>query len=134
MRSFSQFVIGLVLSAVSAAAQTQQQLTVIAPNTTNTTLGPRTLTPSIVSCTDLPTHTDPASPLHVVAAQAGTDKTNYATGEVVVLNGGTPQGLGVGQRYFVRHLQLGLTAEPPSPTALAPIRTAGWLTVIAADE
>jgi hypothetical protein len=134
MRSFSQFVIALVLSTVGVAAQTQPQLTVIAPNTTNTTLGPRTLTPSIVSCTDLPTHTTPASPLHVVAAQAGTDKTNYATGEIVVLNGGTPQGLGVGQRYFVRHLQLGLTAEPPSATALAPIRTAGWLTVIAADE
>jgi hypothetical protein len=133
MRTISQFVIGLALSTAAVSAQTQP-LTVIAPNTTNTVVGPRTLTPRIVSCTDLPTHTDPASPLHVVAAQAGADRTLYATGEVVVLNGGTPQGLTVGQRYFVRHLQLGLTGEPPSPTALAPIRTAGWLTVIAADE
>ena len=133
MRICSFFVISVVLWAASATGQTQP-LTVIAPNTTNTTLGPRTLTPSIVSCTDLPTDTNPASPLHVVAGHTGTDRSVYSTGEIVVLNGGTAQGLAVGQRYFVRHLQLGLTGEPPSPTALAPIRTAGWLTVIAADE
>src|SRR5262245_59207391 len=128
MRISSPFVVGVLLFAGVASAQTQQ-LTVIAPNTTNTTLGPRTLTPSIVSCTDLPTHSEPASPHHVVAEQAGTERKLYATGDVVVLNGGTPQGFAVGQRYFARHLQLGLSAEPPRP-----IRTAGWLTVIAADE
>jgi hypothetical protein len=132
MRSFDLFAIGIALSL--AATASAQELTVIAPNITDRTLGPRTLTPSIVSCTDLPTATVPSNPLRVVAAHSGYDHQLYKPGEIVVLNGGTPQGLGVGQRYFVRQLQLGLTAEPPSPTTPAPIRTSGWLTVIAADE
>jgi len=34
-----------------------------------------------------------------------------------VLNGGTPEGFLVGQRYFVRRLQFGLTGEAPSAAA-----------------
>jgi hypothetical protein len=147
MRTLDLFVLGVAFStcAITASAQQPpaqqpaqqppaQELTVIAPNVTDTTLGPRTLTPSIVSCTDLPTATVPTSPLRVVASHSGGLHQIYGTGEIVVLNGGTPQGLMVGQRYFIRHLQLGLTAEQPSVATPAPIRTAGWLTVIAADE
>lgn len=133
MRSLDLFVIGLAFSTVAASANAQE-LTVIAPTATNRALGPRTVTPAIVACTDLPTTTMPASALRVVAAHAGTDHTLYATSDIVVINAGTPQGVMVGQRYFVRHLQLGLTGEPPSATVQAPIRTAGWLTIIAADE
>jgi hypothetical protein len=133
MRNCDRLVaIGIALSfAANAAAQ---QLTVINPAGTNRTLGPRTLTPNMVSCTDLPTSTVPASPLRVVASHSGGPHMLYGTGEVVVINGGTPQGLMVGQKYFIRHLQLGLSAEPPSVKTPAPIRTAGYLTVIAADE
>jgi hypothetical protein len=132
MRTFDLFVLALALSL--AATASAQQLTVIAPSVTDRTLGPRTITSNIVSCTDLPTQTIPTSPLRVVAAHSGLEHMLYVAGEIVVLNGGTPQGLMVGQKYFVRHLQLGLTAEPPSPTTPAPIRTAGYLTVVAADE
>lgn len=132
MRSFHLFVIAVALSLPATAAA--QQLTVVAPSDTNRTLGPRTLTPNIVSCTDLPTQVVPASALRVVAAQTGSEQMLYAAGATVVLNGGTPQGVMVGQRYFIRHLQLGLTGEPPSPATPAPIRTAGYLTVVAADE
>ena len=132
MRIFDLIVIGAALSISATAAA--QGLTVIAPSVTERTFGPRTITPNIVSCTDLPTHTVPTSPLRVVAAQFGDDHILYGPGEIVVLNGGTPQGLMVGQKYFVRHLQLGLSGEPPSPATPAPIRTAGSLTVVAADE
>jgi hypothetical protein len=133
MRSFDLFVIGLTVTAITASASAQE-LTVITPSATNRALGPRTLSPALVACTDLPTTTVPGSALRVVAAHSGTNHIIYSAGEVVVINGGTPQGLMVGQRYFVRHLQLGLTGEPPSPKAHAPIRTAGWLSIIAADE
>jgi hypothetical protein len=132
MRTFDLFAIGVALSFSATAAA--QGLTVIAPSATERTFGPRTITPNIVSCTDLPTHTVPTSPLRVVAAHTGDERTLYATSEIVVLNGGTPQGLMVGQKYFIRHLQLGLSGEAPSPTTPAPIRTAGYLTVVAADE
>jgi hypothetical protein len=133
MRSCDLFVIGLALCAAAATANAQE-LTVVAPAATNRALGPRTITPAAVACTDLPTTTVPASPLRVVAAHTGTSHQTYATGEIVVINGGTPQGLLVGQRYFIRRLQLGLAGERPSAADPAPIRTAGWLTVIAADE
>jgi hypothetical protein len=132
MRTFDLLAVGVALSISTTAAA--QQLTVMGPSTTDRSLGPRTVTPNIVSCTDLPTHAIPTSPFRVVAAQSGSEQTLYGTGEIVVLNGGTPQGLMVGQKYFIRHLQLGLDGEPPSPLTPAPIRTAGYLTVVAADE
>lgn len=123
---------GVALSMAASAAA--QGLTVMGPAGTDRSLGPRTLTPNIVSCTDLPTHTLPTSPFRIVAAQSGYNHKIYAPGEIVVLNGGTPQGLVPGQKYFIRHLQLGISGEPPSPTTPAPIRTSGYLTVVAADE
>ena len=132
MRTFDLLAIGVALSISTTAAA--QGLTVMGPPATDRSLGPRTITPNILACVDLPTHTVPASPLRVVAAQSGDERVLYGTGEVVVLNGGTPQGLLVGQRYFIRHLQLGLANEAPSPASPAPIRTAGYLTVVAADE
>jgi hypothetical protein len=132
MRTFDLVALGVALSISTSAAA--QSLTDLAQANTDRTLGPRTLTPNIVSCTDLPTNTAPASPFRVVAGHSGYDHAIYRPGEIVVLNGGTPQGLMPGQKYFIRHLQLGLTGEPPSPTTPAPIRTAGYLTVVAADE
>jgi hypothetical protein len=133
MRTFNLLVASGIALSISATVAAQG-LNVQAPAVTDRSLGPRTLTPNIVSCTDLPTHAVPTSPYRIVAAQSGYNHKIYAPGEIVVLNGGTPQGLMPGQRFYIRHLQLGLSAEPPSPTTPAPIRTSGFLTVVAADE
>jgi hypothetical protein len=133
MRTFGFVLSGVLVAASSAFGQVSSVQVMEAP-ATNPNLGPRTLTASIVACTDLPTATVPASALRILSGQVGDDHTVYAPGEIVVLNGGTPQGLLVGQRYFSRRLQLGFEGEPPSVESRGAIRTSGWLTVIAADE
>jgi hypothetical protein len=97
-------------------------------------LGPRTLTAAMVACTDLPVMSAPTSPWRILAAHSGTFHQSYRPGEIVVLNTTTAEGFVPGQRFFVRRLQLGLTGDPPSPDTPGAVRTAGWLTVIAADQ
>lgn len=133
MRTF-----GLVLSGVLAAASTAfgqvSSVQVIQAPTTNSNFGPRTLNAAIVACTDLPTPTLPTPTLRVLAAQAGDERQAYGTGELLVLSGGTPQGLTVGTRYFTRRLQLGLDGDRPSALAPGALRTTGWVSVVAADQ
>lgn len=133
MRTFGLVLSGVLVAASSAFGQVSSVQVVESP-ATNPSLGPRTLSASIVACTDLPTATVPAPALWILSGQAGDNHTVYAPGEIVVLNGGTPHGVLVGQRYFTRRLQLGLEGEPPSAESRAAIRTTGWVTVIAADE
>jgi hypothetical protein len=133
MRTFGFVLSGVLVAATSAFGQVSS-VQVIEPPATSPHLGPRTLTASIVACTDLPTTTVPTPTLRILAAQSGDDHTVYAPGEIVVLNGGTPQGILVGRRYFTRRLQLGYDALPPSVASRGAIRTTGWLTVIAADQ
>lgn len=133
MRS-SGLVLSFVLCAATAAAQPPATLIITPGPAARPDLGPRTLTPAMVACTDLPTATPPASALRIVAAHEGTNKQAYSTGDIVVLNGGTPQGLMAGQRFLARRLQMGFSGEGPSIDARGAVRTAGWLTVVAADE
>lgn len=133
MRTFGLVVCAFLLTASAAAAQVST-LQVIEPPVTNTILGPRTLSPAIVACTDLPVSAPPDAERQIVASHSGTLHSSYAPGEVVVLNGGTPAGYVVGQRYYIRRLQPTLTGDPPSVAAPGAVRTAGWLSVIAADE
>jgi len=133
MRTFGLVLSGVLAAATSAFGQVSSVQVIEAP-ATNTNHGPRTLTAAIVACTDLPTATEPTPSLRVLAAQTGDHHTVYAPGEIIVINGGTPQGLSVGSRYFTRRLQLGIEAEPPSVTTRGAIRTSGWITVIASDE
>jgi hypothetical protein len=133
MRIFGLVLGGVLVAASSALAQVSSIQVIEAPPT-NTNLGPRTLNAAIVACTDLPTATVPTPALRVLAAQVGDDHTAFGPGEVVVLNGGSPQGAKVGARYFTRRLQLGLNAQPPSALDLGAVRTTGWITVVAADQ
>jgi hypothetical protein len=90
----------LVLSLIAgvAAAQTSNQsrtatqgkapaVEVIAPPTTPTDLGPRTLTPDMVACTDLPMASPPTSPLRILSSQTGDTHRVYSTNDIVVLAG-----------------------------------------------
>ena len=133
MRSCAVLLIGVVACAGVASAQTPS-LAVVAPAATDMSFGPRTLNAALVACTDLPTTAPSASPLRIIAAQMGDKHLVHAPGDIVVLNGGLPMGYVVGDRYFVRRLQFGLTGEPPSTTTMGAVRTAGWLTVVGADE
>jgi hypothetical protein len=133
MRTFGFVLSGVLVAASSAFGQVSSIQVIEAPRT-NENFGPRTLTPALIACADLPTATVPAAPLKVLAAQIGDNRGAFSLGEVVVLNGGTPQGLAVGNRYFTRRLQPGIDSEPPAPGSPGAIRTTGWLTVVAADK
>jgi hypothetical protein len=98
-------------------------------------LGPRTVVPAMIACTDLPTTSSaPEAPFWIVAPHAPDSHEASNRGHVVVLNGGTPQGYAVGQRYFARRWQPPVDRELSGPASHPSIRTAGWLTVIAADD
>jgi hypothetical protein len=129
VRIASFFVV--LLLAAPAAAQTP--LIAIAPPR-GPVLGPRTVVPATVACTDLPVSAPPTSPLRVVAPHNGdTHELSYRNG-VVVLSGGTPQGLQAGQRFFTRRFRAPRYGESLSAHDRGTVRTSGWLTVIAADE
>jgi hypothetical protein len=141
MRIFALSVTGVLAIAGAVSAQTPApqnpptpQIRVTGPPTTPAPLGPRTVSPAIVACTDMPTTVVPENPLRVVASHSGTMHTIYKPGDIVVINGGTPQGVTPGQRYYTRRLQLGFDAQLPSPAAPGAIRTTGWLTIVSADD
>lgn len=121
---------GAVLPAAGQAPLGQ----IVAPAAMSGILGPRTIIPATVACTDLPTASLVNPPLRVLAPHTGDHHEISRGGDVVVLNGGTPQGFAIGQRYFTRRLTPPVNREPMSDLDRGAIRTSGWLTVIAADE
>jgi hypothetical protein len=97
-------------------------------------LGPKTVVPATVACADLPVTTAPTPQLHVAAPHAGDRHELAYRDDVVVLSGGTPQGLTAGQRFYTRRFQPAGAREGAARKGQGSIRTSGWLTVIAADE
>lgn len=133
MRRSVLFLACAVFSGLPAAAQTPL-VQLAPPPPMPGLLGPRTVIPATVACTDLPTASMPDPPLRILAPHAGDDHQISRAGDVVVLNGGTPQGFAIGQRYFTRRVTLPINREPMGELDRGAIRTSGWLTVIAADE
>jgi hypothetical protein len=130
---------GLVLGAlllVCVPASAQTPLVAIAPaGPARDDLGPRTVLPAMVACTDLPAAgSAPEVAMRIQAPHAPDRHLISNRGHIVVLNGGTPQGYAVGQRYFARRWQPPVDRERTGPASHPSIRTAGWLTIIAADE
>jgi hypothetical protein len=120
-----------VVTAVPAAAQ--PPLISLAPPPAPI-YGPKTVIPAHVICTDVPVASHQPSPLRVVA-QHRADAREFATRDsVVVLSGGTPQGLMPGQRFYARRLLGPRAGEAHTEKVIGAVHTAGWLTVIAADE
>jgi hypothetical protein len=124
---------GVVFSVLLAAPAAAQPLITLAPPPAPI-YGPRTVVPAHVACMDLlvPAHQTP--PLHIVAPHGPALNELVSRNSVVVLSGGTPQGLMPGQRYYTRRLLPPRSGEPVSEKAMGTVRTSGWLTVVAADE
>jgi len=129
MRTATFFV--LLLTAAPAVAQTP--LISLAPPP-GPVLGPKTVMPANVACTDVPVANVPPSPLHILAPHGDDARELSYRSDVVVLSGGTPAGLMPGQRFFTRRFRAPRSGETVSAKDRGSIRTSGWLTVIAADE
>jgi hypothetical protein len=98
-------------------------------------LGPRTLLPVHVLCTDVPAAA-PATPALTVAAVQVGDRMRFSMGEgeTAVVDAGTQQGIAVGQRYVARRplRRVQIVMEPPDPWMS--LHPSGILTITAVDE
>ena len=70
-------------------------------------LGPRTVLPMHVPCAELPIAAEPTIPLTVAAAERGDGRLILSTGEMVVIQAGTAQGLARGQSFLAHHVDRG---------------------------
>lgn len=134
MRNSGPFLLLAVVALLVARAHPsagQLPLGALAPASP---LGPKTVVPATVACADLPAPAEPVPPLRVLAPHAGDGHEMTSPGDLVVLNGGTPQGLAPGQRYFARRFVPASERGAPGADLQGLVRTAGWLTVVAADE
>jgi hypothetical protein len=124
MRRLILVLVGIAASAATASAQ-------MPPDG----LGPRTLLPAHIMCVDLPVPLSPSVTLRIAGAWEGVDRRSYAENDLVVIPGGTSANLAVGQRFIARRVQgTGAYADPMRDTGFRAVRTAGVVTVIAADQ
>jgi hypothetical protein len=54
----------------------------------------------------------------------------FASGDALIVNAGTAQGLRPGQQYFVRRLVHDASKKQPKVGALYGVHTAGWITIV----
>lgn len=102
------------------------------------TLGPRTLLPMHVACADIPVTAPPGAGKFTIAGSNRTDgREVMATGDTVVIEAGTAQGVAVGQQFAARRLDGGGTKSQAfrrGAEGYAGIRTAALLTVTSVDD
>jgi len=85
-----------------------------------------------VACAPPPTLEPPSGKLRVIGAQDVVARTEFGSGDMLVINGGTGSGVQMGQQYFVRHPNLfGASA---TSTAHQGSRTGGWIRIVAVNE
>lgn len=92
--------------------------------------------PKRLSCSDVPTFSAPKPTHRLVAAHEADGKLRraFSAPDTLMIPGGTAAGLQVGQQFFVRRLLLSPTREKPSSRTPGTVHTAGWVTVIGADD
>lgn len=95
--------------------------------------GPRTLTPQMVACTDVPVTSKPTPRLIITGVRAPDDRVMAARGQEIDLNRTPDDGLAVGQRYAVRRLQTD-QLFPAVRDQSAVIRTLGFAVITLIDE
>jgi hypothetical protein len=116
-----------------AAATLVTALPVLAQDVPKDVQGPRTLTPQMVACTDVPVESRPNPRLIITGVRAPDDRVMAARGQEIDLNRTPNDGLAVGQRYAVRRIQ----SDPLFPAVRdnsAVIRTLGFATISLIDE
>lgn len=84
-------------------------------------------------CGPLASLTEPAQTLRVVGG-VERGKTLFAAGDSIIVNAGTSQGLKPGQHFFVRRVIEDRFTVKTTEQAPRSIHTAGWLTVVEAQE
>ncbi len=138
MRTVDRFAVCLLTSfALLSTADNvagQASLASVAPPASQSAMYDKTIVPALIACTDVPTATVPVQELRILSPHAADLHEASSRGDLVVLSGGTPQGVMIGQRYFSRRLHPPISKEVISATQHGAIRTTGWLTVVAADE
>ncbi len=114
---------GLAAAVLPLSAQTGP-----APQMLHT--DPQTLA---LACAPTLTYETPMTPLHVTGGQSTLKRVSHAPGDLVTINGGTANGIEIGQEYFVRRLQQdkGTATSRKSP---AVVRTVGWVKIWAVDR
>jgi hypothetical protein len=90
--------------------------------------------PLHVACADLPVTMPPVGTLLIASSERGDGRQAMATGEVVVIQAGSQQGLAVGQSFVARRADGGPGALRRGWEGFAGIRTAGLLTITAVDR
>jgi hypothetical protein len=96
-------------------------------------LGPKTIMPAHVMCTDLHLPVLPVPRIVIKGPHHSEIRSILGEGDVVVVGRTADDGLAVGQRYMVRRIPFMSPAEPPEGGVL-PLLTTGWVTVTAVDE
>jgi hypothetical protein len=75
----------------------------------------------------------PLASLLITGGQDASTRHGFAAGDLITINGGSDNGIEVGQEYYVRRVQAprgtGMSRATP-----ATIRTAGWVRVYAVDN
>jgi len=104
-------------------------------------LGPRTLLPMHVLCTDMPITAPPGMTLTIEGAQHPDGRQVLGIGDVAVVRAGTGDGIKVGDRFMARrllrpHETLNFRRGPYDAirTEYDSVHTAGVLAVFAVDE
>ena len=124
--------LGMWLLAAAPLAAQAPLITLVPPPAP--IFGPKTVLPAHVACTDLLVSAHETPPLRILAPYSADLRELSSRDNIVVLNAGTPQGLAAGQRFYARRLLPPRNGTPVSATDLGAVHTAGWVTVVAADE
>ena len=92
--------------------------------------------PKRLSCADVPTYSEPRPAHRLGAAHEGDGKLRrtFTTPDTLMIPGGTSVGLQVGQQFFVRRLLISPSRQKPSTSSPGMVHTAGWITIVGADD
>ena len=78
-------------------------------------------------------HEAPPTPLRITGSQESVVRRTFAPGDLIVVNGGTDNGIDVGQEYFARRA-VPVDRRPVSRDNPATIHTSGWIRIYAVDK
>ncbi len=86
-----------------------------------------------IICGPVSTLTAPVAPMKIIG---GTErrKQMFGTGETILVNAGTAQGVRIGQHFFVRRVVQDRHTEATTEIQPKSIHTAGWISIVESQE